>query len=169
MAASAGLCFGIDVGGTFTDCVLTEGNRVWRAKSPTTPGEIGKGVLAAAALAAERRGESLRATMPKVARFGLGTTAITNTLAARTGKRVGLVTTAGFEEMIPFARGSRVIDDEGWLVTPPCIIDLDTIAGVTERIDREGGRGASIRSSRCCRRGCCIPPRENSSAPALLC
>ncbi len=79
MAASAGLCFGIDVGGTFTDCVLTEGNRVWRAKSPTTPGQIGKGVLAAAALAAERRGESLRATMPKVARFGLGTTAITNT------------------------------------------------------------------------------------------
>jgi len=138
MAASAGLCFGIDVGGTFTDCVLTEGNRVWRAKSPTTPGEIGKGVLAAAALAAERRGESLRATMPKVARFGLGTTAITNTLAARTGKRVGLLTTAGFEEMIPFARGSRVIDDEGWLVTPPSVIDLDTIAGVAERIDREG-------------------------------
>jgi N-methylhydantoinase A len=138
MAASAGLCFGIDVGGTFTDCVLTEGNRVWRAKSPTTPGQIGKGVLAAAALAAERRGESLRATMPKVARFGLGTTAITNTLAARTGKRVGLLTTAGFEEMIPFARGSRIIDDEGWLVTPPSVIDLDTIAGVAERIDREG-------------------------------
>jgi len=138
MAASAGLCFGIDVGGTFTDCVLTEGNRVWRAKSPTTPGEIGKGVLAAAALAAERRGEPLRATLPKVARFGLGTTAITNVLAARTGKRVGLVTTAGFEEMIPFARGSRVIDDEGWLVTPPSIIDLDTIAGVAERIDRDG-------------------------------
>ena len=47
------LCFGIDVGGTFTDCVLTEGDRVWRAKSPTTPGEIGKGVINAARLAAE--------------------------------------------------------------------------------------------------------------------
>ena len=45
------LCFGIDVGGTFTDCVLTEGDRVWRAKSPTTPGEIGKGVINAARLA----------------------------------------------------------------------------------------------------------------------
>jgi N-methylhydantoinase A len=138
MAASAELCFGIDVGGTFTDCVLTEGNRVWRAKSPTTPGEIGKCVLAAVTLAAERRGESLRATLSKTARFGLGTTAITNVLAARTGKRVGLVTTAGFEEMIPFARGSRVIDDEGWLVTPPSVIGLDTIAGVVERIDRDG-------------------------------
>src|SRR4029077_10492824 len=31
-----------------------------------------------------------------------------------------------------------VIDDEGWLITPPSIIDLDTIAGVAERIDREG-------------------------------
>jgi N-methylhydantoinase A len=135
---AATLCFGIDVGGTFTDCVLTEGKRVWRAKSATTPGEIGKGVLAATALACERRGESLQATLPQVARFGLGTTAVTNVLAARTGKRVGLVTTAGFEEMIPMSRGSRVIDDEGWLVTPPAIIGLDTIAGVAERIDRNG-------------------------------
>ena len=137
-AAGDALCFGIDVGGTFTDCVLTEGDRVWRAKSPTTPGEIGKGVINAARLAAERRGQSLEDTMPKVARFGLGTTAITNVLAARTGRKVGLITTGGFEQMLPFARGARVVDDEGWLVTPKSVVDVETIAGVRERIDRNG-------------------------------
>lgn len=137
-AVSAPICFGIDVGGTFTDCVLTEGDRIWRAKSPTTPGNLGKGVIEAARLAAERRGEPLEATMPKVARFGLGTTAITNVLAARTGRKVGLITTAGFEEMLPLARGARTIDDEGWLMTPPSLVDVDAIVGVNERIDRKG-------------------------------
>ena len=132
------LCFGIDVGGTFTDCVLTEGDRVWRAKSPTTPGAIGEGVLNAARLASERRGEPLAASLPKVARFGLGTTVVTNALASRTGRRVGLITTRGFEKMIPLARGERTIDDEGWLVTPPALLDPAAIAGVRERIDRNG-------------------------------
>jgi N-methylhydantoinase A len=132
------LCFGIDVGGTFTDCVLTEGERVWRAKSPTTPGAIGEGVIAAARLASERRGEPLEATLPKVARFGLGTTVVTNVLASRTGRRVGLITTKGFEKMIPLARGERVIDEEGWLTTPPALLEPGAIVGVKERIDRNG-------------------------------
>ena len=132
------LCFGIDVGGTFTDCVLTEGDRVWRAKAPSTPGEIGRGVIKAACLASERRGGSLEATLPLVARFGLGTTVVTNVLASRTGRRVGLITTKGFEQMIPLARGERVVDDEGWLVTPRSLLDTHRIAGVGERIDKEG-------------------------------
>ena len=133
------LCFGIDVGGTFTDCVLTDAEgQVWRAKSPTTPGEIGEGVINAARLAAERRGESLEATMPQVVRFGLGTTVVTNVLASRTGSRVGLITTKGFEKMIPLARGEREVDEEGWLVTPQGIVDVSRIAGVSERIDKNG-------------------------------
>ena len=137
-SATRTLCFGIDVGGTFTDCVLTEGDRVWRAKSPSTPGAIGQGVIAAARLAAERRGEPLESTLPKVARFGLGTTVVTNVLASRTGRRVGLITTAGFEKMVPLARGERTIDDDGWLVTAPSLLDPAAIAGVHERIDRNG-------------------------------
>jgi N-methylhydantoinase A len=100
------VCFGVDVGGTFTDAVLSDGSRTWRAKAPTTPGRVGDGVLAAAELAAERAGHALAELMPAVRRFGLGTTAVTNTLASRTGRRVGLVTTEGFEELIP-CRGAR--------------------------------------------------------------
>ena len=43
MADTVRTCIGIDVGGTFTDCVLTDGNHTWRAKAPTTTGEIGRG------------------------------------------------------------------------------------------------------------------------------
>jgi N-methylhydantoinase A len=130
-------CIGIDVGGTFTDCVLTDGTSTWRAKAPTTTGEIGKGVLAAAELAAQRSGTTLDDLLPRVSRFGLGTTAVTNTLASHTGRLVGLLATSGFEEMLPIAQGTRVVDEDGWLSTPN-ILEHRTIAAIEERIDRNG-------------------------------
>ena len=137
MADTVRTCIGIDVGGTFTDCVLTDGTHTWRAKAPTTTGEIGKGVLAAAEIAAHRGGTTLDALLTTVSRFGLGTTAVTNTLASRTGRVVGLLTTSGFDEMLPVARGQRVVDGDGWL-SVPALLDRRTIAAVDGRIDRTG-------------------------------
>ncbi len=132
------ICVGVDVGGTFTDAVVTDGRGIWRAKSPTTPGEVGRGVLAAVRLAASRAGRELEVLLPSVRRFGLGTTAVTNVLASRVGSRVGLITTKGFEELVPLARGRRVHDEDGWLTPPPEIVSPDCIVGVDERIDRDG-------------------------------
>lgn len=136
--ARAGVCVGVDVAGTFTDAVLTDAGRTWRAKAPTTPGQLGRGVIAAVRLAAERGGRTLEQLIPRVVRFGLGTTAVTNALASRAGRRVGLLTTAGFEGMLPFARGSRVPDEDGWLAPPPPLVSWRAIAPIRERIDREG-------------------------------
>ena len=139
MEASGGrICVGVDVGGTFTDAVLTDGATTWRAKAPTTPGELGRGVLAAVRLAAERSGRTLESLLAEVIRFGLGTTAVTNTLASRTGRRVGLLATAGFEGMLPFAQGTRVVGADGWLTPPPEIVSRRAIAPIRERIDRDG-------------------------------
>src|SRR5438094_2197278 len=131
------LCIGVDVGGTFTDGVLTDATRIWRAKAPTTPDDLGRGVLDACQLVAVRAGSTLEALLPRVRRFGLGTTAVTNTLASRSGRRVGLITTKGFEDLVPLARGRRVNED-GWLMMPPQVVERSCIAGVTERIDRHG-------------------------------
>jgi N-methylhydantoinase A len=138
MGDQAKICIGVDVGGTFTDAVLTDGTRTWRAKASTTPGRLGGGVLAATELAAHRSGQELPDLLPRVVRFGLGTTAVTNTLASRTGRRVGLLTTRGFESMLPLARGTRVVDDAGWMALPPHIVPPDCIVGVDERVDRAG-------------------------------
>jgi N-methylhydantoinase A len=132
------ICIGVDVGGTFTDAVLTDGTRTWRAKAPTTPGQLGQGVLAATELAVRRRGSTLEALIPQVSRFGLGTTAVTNTLASRTGRKVGLLTTKGFEGMLPFAQGTRIVDEDGWLTPPAEIVPRRCIAAVDERVDKNG-------------------------------
>jgi len=132
------VCIGVDVGGTFTDAVLTDGTRTWRAKAPTTPGMLAKGVLEAVGLAVERSGGSLEQLLPRVSRFGLGTTAVTNALASRTGRKVGLFTTGGFEGMLGFAQGARIVDEDGWLAPPPAIVDRRSVVAVRERIDRTG-------------------------------
>lgn len=130
-------CIGVDVGGTFTDVVLSNGTKIWRAKAPTTRDNLGKGVLAACRLVAERAGTTIEALLPTVARFGLGTTAVTNAIASRTGRRVGLITTAGFEDLVPMARAMRVPAD-GWLLPPDSLVDPEHIVGVRERVDRAG-------------------------------
>jgi N-methylhydantoinase A len=135
--AGAKRCIGVDVGGTFTDAILSDGSLVWRAKAPSTPGNLGAGVLAACRLVAEQAGTSLEAVLPMVSRFGLGTTAVTNTIASRTGRRLGLITTAGFEDLVPMARAMRANVD-GWLVEPESLVDRERIRGVSERIDRSG-------------------------------
>ena len=130
-------CIGVDVGGTFTDIVLSDGMQVWRAKAPSSASALGDGVLEACRLVAKRADMTLEQLLPRVDRFGLGTTAVTNVIAARTGRRVGLITTGGFEDLVPIARVRRIPRD-GWLVPPDGLIDRDWILGVTERIDRDG-------------------------------
>jgi N-methylhydantoinase A len=131
------VCVGVDIGGTFTDAVLTDGVTTWRAKAPTTPDGVGGGVIDACRLAARRAGGTLEALLPRIERFGLGTTAVTNILASRRGRRVGLITTRGFEDLVPLARGRRVNED-GWLMMPAQVVDRHCIVGVDERIDRHG-------------------------------
>jgi N-methylhydantoinase A len=130
-------CVGIDVGGTFTDAVLTGDGAVHRAKAPTTPHDRGDGVLDACRLVADRAGTSLEELLPQVARFGLGTTAVTNALATRSGRRVGLLTTRGFEDQVPWAKGRRVLDDL-WVAVPEPVVPRERIVGIDERIDRDG-------------------------------
>jgi N-methylhydantoinase A len=131
------LLIGVDVGGTFTDAVLIADGRSFRAKSPSTYPDIGRGVLASCRLAAEAAGLELAEALPRVRRFGLGTTAVTNVIATRSGLRVGLLTTRGFEETLRLGRG-RAQEVDGWLHPPPCLVERKAIVGVAERIDRHG-------------------------------
>ena len=131
------LVLGVDVGGTFTDIVVMGDGAPVRTKVPSTPHDPAMGVLDAVDQVAVRFGTDRRGLLPRLGRFGLGTTVVTNVLATRTGRRLGLVTTKGFEDLVPLARGSRV-SENGWLVPPPSLVDRTCIVGIDERVNRDG-------------------------------
>jgi len=128
---------GIDVGGTFTDCYVTDGRRGWRGKAPTTPPALDAGVVAALDIAAAEVGTPLATLLGDTARFTLGTTAVTNCLAQRSGLCTGLVVTEGFRDLWPMARGHRLGVD-GMNHPLPVLVPRRRIAEVPERIDRDG-------------------------------
>jgi N-methylhydantoinase A len=94
---------GIDVGGTFTDLLLTEtdaeGTRVRIAKVPTSAANQALGVLAA-----------IEATGVSPAALDLiihGTTVTTNAVLERKVPKIGLITTRGFRDTLELGRRTR--------------------------------------------------------------
>jgi N-methylhydantoinase A len=128
---------GIDVGGTFTDVVADWDGGSVRGKVASTPSDPRAGVIAACELLAAAFELDLSGLLGRVSRLGLGTTVVTNVLATGAGRRLGLLTTAGFEDLVPLARGHSVPQD-GWLMPPPLLVPRERIVGVRERCTREG-------------------------------
>ncbi len=145
MAGSAsGLLVGVDIGGTFTDCVvLGRGGRITATKAPSTPGDFAEGMIAAMRVAAEQLGLSFERFCGEIAVLTHGTTVGTNALIQRKGARVGLITTRGHEDAIHIMRGSRGVSsrDIARVVhfpssqKPVPIVPKRFIEGVSERVD----------------------------------
>jgi N-methylhydantoinase A len=94
---------GVDVGGTFTDAVLFDGEEVHTAKVPTSTADQSEGVMAATAAALERAGSS----PDQVEAFAHGMTVGTNALLEERGARTALVATKGFADLLEVARQAR--------------------------------------------------------------
>jgi N-methylhydantoinase A len=131
------LRLGIDVGGTFTDVVVDWPAGNVRTKVFSTPSAPAEGVLAACEAAAGLFASSVEGLLSRTERLALGTTAVTNLIATGTGRTVGLLTTRGFEDLVPLGRGYRR-SEGGWLVPPPTIVPRNRIVGIDERCDRAG-------------------------------
>ena len=81
---------GIDVGGTFTDCVLVdEGGRVFTDKSFTVPRNPGEGMVQALKNVTDARDLSVETVLGESRAVAIGTTSLTNRLVTRAGARVG--------------------------------------------------------------------------------
>ncbi|HWC34041.1 MAG TPA: hydantoinase/oxoprolinase family protein [Mycobacteriales bacterium] len=100
-----GYRIGVDVGGTFTDCVVMrpDGSLVLE-KSPTTPGDQSDGVINALTQAAAAEGLSLDALLSQTDTIVHGTTTGDNTMIQMTGAPTGLLVTTGFRDEIEFRR-----------------------------------------------------------------
>jgi N-methylhydantoinase A len=138
---------GIDVGGTFTDvAILTESGRVFTSKAATTSTDPSRGVFAALELGAAELGCDLPGLLGRAVRVMHGSTIATNALLTRTGSRVGLVTTRGFEDtpfvMRAIGRVDGVPEDQlrhvAYLTKPQPLVARSLVRGVHERIDAWG-------------------------------
>ncbi len=138
---------GVDVGGTFTDAVAVgEDGGLNLGKAPTTPERIADGVIASLEDLARNSGTSLTGLLGQTRFLGHGTTVGTNALIIRSGARVGLLTTAGFEDT-PFiqraiGRLAGLTDEQlrhqVSLRQPVPLVERACIRGVVERVDSRG-------------------------------
>ena len=101
-ARSGGYAIALDVGGTFTDVALVHeaSGRLWVTKTPTTPDDPSTGFIAGIDKALRLAGVE-----PQGLRHVLhGTTTATNAILESKGAPTGLLTTAGFRDVLEIGR-----------------------------------------------------------------
>jgi N-methylhydantoinase A len=100
----------IDVGGTFTDClVLNEQGTLREFKALTTPQDASQGLMDCLDKAARSEGKSLRAFAESLEVIIHGTTLATNALLTGRGAKIAMLTTEGFRDEVEIRRGFKNI------------------------------------------------------------
>jgi N-methylhydantoinase A len=130
---------GIDIGGTFTDlCAVTPDGRCWSAKLLTTPADPSAGFLAILdrAFRADPAYRDVRAIVH-------ATTLATNALLEGATARLGLITTAGFRDVLEIGRHFRRDLYNFFLEKPPVLVPRERRLEVDERV---GAGGAVVRA-----------------------
>ncbi len=121
---------GVDVGGTFTDLFLYDEaqKRFTVAKVPSQRGDEASGFIA---------GLQKLGALPDMSSIVHGTTVGTNALLERKGTRAGLITTAGFRDVLEMRRRDRRQTWGLWGDFTP-VIDRDMRVEVAERTMADG-------------------------------
>ncbi len=135
----------IDIGGTFTDCVVSDDAQDLRIfKTPSTPGAFEQGFMNALALAAEGCGLALPDFMARVERIVHGTTVSTNALLEGKHAAVGLICTHGFRDILTLREAPRKPPFRWRLSYPEPFVPRPRTRGVRGRIDTTGTERAPL-------------------------
>lgn len=142
-----GFNVGVDIGGTFTDfCSVGDDGRSTVYKTPTTHYDLSVGFMRGMHELAKRSGLAAREYLSQVHALRYSTTVGTNALIEHSGPKLGLITTAGFEDTIFIGRSRSWADgipvhearDMSRIVKPQPLINPDMVVGIHERIDCKG-------------------------------
>jgi len=137
----------IDIGGTFTDFFATkERAEVRVTKTPTTHYDLSVGFMKGIGELARAYGVPTREFLARTEAVHYCTTVGTNALIERDGPKLGLITTAGFEDQIFLGRARSWADggstsankDLARIARPAPLIARDMVVGIRERIDSSG-------------------------------
>jgi 5-oxoprolinase (ATP-hydrolysing) len=126
---------GFDIGGTFTDFILLDEARaeIRLHKCLTTPDDPSVGALEGLAELVAGAGIQLA----EVAEIVHGTTLVANALIERRGAKLGLITTAGFRDILEMGTEQRYDIYDLFLQFPEPLVPRRRLE-VTERMDRDG-------------------------------
>ena len=142
-----GTVIDIDIGGTFTDCYVRRATGDSTAvKTPTTGFRLAVGFRQGLEEAAKRFGLTTSELLLETSTIRYSTTVAMNTLLQRSGPKLCLVTTAGFEDVLDIARGAawmdaavvREIRNVARISKPDPLVKAGMILGAKERIDSFG-------------------------------
>lgn len=137
----------VDIGGTFTDCFATTSDgAVATAKALTTHHNLSQGFLEAVDELAHQLERTPEELLGGVRAIRYATTLGTNALIERTGPRLALLTTMGYEDVVPIGRCRQWGDglpatqnrDLARARRPEPLIPREMIIGLRERVDQTG-------------------------------
>jgi N-methylhydantoinase A len=122
---------GVDIGGTFTDLVLSSSGQLQIHKLLSTPRDPAQAMLA-----------GLNAISPQgldaLERIAHGTTVATNAILERKGAKAALITTQGFRDLLAIGRQNRPVLYALHPKLPPPLIPRERCYEVPERLDHTG-------------------------------
>lgn len=141
-----GYTVNVDVGGTFMDFFVGKDAEYITTKVPTTRYELSVGFMKGLEESAERLNETLQEFLKNTDAIKYSTTIGTNALIERSGPKLGLITTRGFEDTIFIGRGRQWADglpaadvqNVTRVEKPFPLIPQKLAVGVRERIDYRG-------------------------------
>jgi N-methylhydantoinase A len=127
---------GVDIGGTFTDLILLNytSGELLIAKTATTPDDPAEGVIQGVRQMLDGYGALAR----EIAHCVHATTLVTNALIERKGARVGLLTTAGFRDVLEIAREIRYDLYDLFIEVPEPLVRRRLRLEVGERVLSDG-------------------------------
>src|SRR5262245_45815638 len=128
------MLLGVDVGGTFTDAVLVEGETVHTAKLPTTPEDQSLAVIGAVEAVLREAG----AEASGVESFAHGMTVGTNALLEERGARTALIATRGFGDLLEIGRQDRPDLYRLCAPKPAPLVEPELRFEAAERVGPEG-------------------------------
>jgi N-methylhydantoinase A len=148
-APDRSLIAAVDIGGTFTDCVIIDADgKVAYGKSLSSPADdFQSGFFGSLEAAAGQAGYATEELFERLTRLvSHGSTVATNIVVEERGARVGVLTTKGHEDTLIMMRGlGRVTGEppENLLrvtetAKPTPIVPRERIRGITERVDSSG-------------------------------
>jgi N-methylhydantoinase A len=139
---------GIDVGGTFTDFLLTSNkgeSEIYKVLS--TPGDPSIGLLNGLSEMAEAHDASLKDFLKKVSTIVHGTTVTTNAVLTRKGAGTGLLTTKGLRDALEMRRGIREEQYNNRYTNVEPLVPRHLRIPIEERIDYKGGCITELKES----------------------